>query len=597
MNSFVPVKFGKYLLLDKIATGGMAELYRAKLTGAEGFEKLIAIKKILHHLNTEDKLVSSFIDEAKLAAYLHHPNIVQIYDFGCMNDNYFIAMEFLFGKDLRFTIKRSLERGKPICLEHALYIVAQLLTGLEYAHTLHDFSGAPLCIIHRDIGPQNIFITFNGQVKIIDFGIAKAATQDTNTQVGTIKGKVSYMSPEQANGEVIDNRSDIFSVGIVLYELLTLTKMYEGDTFQILAKAREAMFKPAEAINGDLPREIYRILDKALAKDPDKRYQTSEDMCRDIETFMQDHSMRISQRDISIYMKDLFQGESDESDIRHVFTGESLKKESDDEGTLVTEERQITKVDKPRKRPPRLGPVRLFFYGTIFALAGMLYFYAQSDQGKAWIDRAMEPWIRSIIVSRLSSDHEKIQEGTLAVHDGRYADAISIFENILKDNPSTINKISTDYSRALTAQASELMSTDTRKAKAYLETSYGLNHENSETCFLLGKLYTVLKQNRNAVDFYEKAADLDPENPDIFFNMGYNYAQLDDYGKAKDMYRIVIDLAPPFVDQAYFNLALIQEKTGRHQDAVDNMKMALKVNPKNKNAIKFLNNLNLSPNK
>ncbi|MBU1172222.1 MAG: protein kinase [Proteobacteria bacterium] len=596
MNSFVPVKFGKYYLLDRIATGGMAELFRAKLTGAEGFEKLIAIKKILHHLNTEDKLVSSFIDEAKLAAFLHHPNIVQIYDFGCLNETYFIAMEFLFGKDLRFTLKRSIERGMSISLEHTLYIVSQLLRGLDYAHTLHDFSGMPLCIIHRDIGPQNIFITYNGQVKIIDFGIAKAATQDTNTQVGTIKGKVSYMSPEQANGEVIDHRSDLFSVGIVLYELVTSKKMYEGDTFQILAKAREGIFKPAKEINGELPKGIYRILDKALEKDPANRYQTAEDMCKDIESFMLDQSMRAGQRELSVYMKALFHGESDESDIRHSFTAESLK--GADESTLITEERDITRVDKKAKNQKRSFPlVRMAFYTLAFALTLSFYFYSQSDSGKVLINRGIDSLVGKSVVLKMTKDREAIQAGISSVEDKRYDDAVLIFEAILKVNPSSMSSISPYYSKALTSLASELMSSDIKKSRAYLEISYGLNPENSETCFLLGKLYTVLKQNRLAVAFYEKAAGLDPNNPDIYFNMGYNYAALDDYGRAKDMYKAVIDLAPTFLDQAYFNLALIQEKTGRHDEAVENMKMALKVNPKNRNAAKFLKKLNLSQNK
>ena len=201
MTTFQPVQFGKYILLDRIATGGMAELYRAKITGSEGFEKVIAIKKILPHLTREESLISSFIDEAKLAAFLQHPNIVQIYDFGEMEDSYFLAMEYLFGKDLKFIIEKSKEMQNPIELEDALLITTQICNGLFYAHNLKDFHGKPLNIIHRDIGPQNIFITFDGQVKIIDFGIAKAANQSTITQSDLIKGKVAYMSPETGPGK------------------------------------------------------------------------------------------------------------------------------------------------------------------------------------------------------------------------------------------------------------------------------------------------------------------------------------------------------------------------------------------------------------
>lgn len=598
MDASAPEKFGKYLLLDKIATGGMAELFRAKLTGAEGFEKLLAIKKILHHLNSEDKLVNAFIGEAKLAAYLHHPNIVQIFDFGCMNDTYYIAMEYLFGKDLRYTIKRTLERGIPIQLDHALFIVTQLLTGLDYAHTLNDFSGNPLCIIHRDIGPQNIFITYNGQVKIIDFGIAKAATQDANTQVGTIKGKVSYMSPEQAGGEIIDHRSDIFSAGIVFYELVTGKKMYEGDTFQVLAKARDAMFKPAEYIKSDLPKDVYRIIDKALSKFPDDRYQTAEDMCRDIDMFMMDKGMRVTQRDLASFMKALFEGESDEHDIGKNMSSESKKRPNEDEETLITESKEKTRIDPTRRRGrgEKYSLPRVAFFTLAFAATLFVYYFAQSEQGGHLINRAMDSLINKRIMLNIAHNNEAIKIAKQTLEDGNYDEAIEKYDDILSDSPSSINYISADYSKALTLKASNLIGIDINKAKAYLDTAYGLYPKNSETCFLLGKVYTQMKQNRKALDYYEKAAQIDPENPDIYFNMGYNCAVLDDYGKAQEMFKKVIALSPIFLDQAYFNLGLIQEKTGKHNEAVENMKMALKVNPKNINAKKFLKNIKLSQN-
>ncbi|GAB6094450.1 hypothetical protein JCM14469_07020 [Desulfatiferula olefinivorans] len=595
MTPFTPVKFGKYLLLDKIATGGMAELFLAKQTGAEGFEKFIAIKKILHHLNTEDKLVGSFIEEAKLAANLHHPNIVQIYDFGAMNETYFIAMEYLFGKDLRFTLKRSLERGMPISLDHALYIVTQLLAGLEYAHTFQSYGGEVLRLIHRDIGPQNIIITYDGQVKIIDFGIAKAANQDTNTQVGTIKGKVSYMSPEQAGGEVIDHRSDIFSAGIVMYELVTSRKMYEGDTFQILAKARERIFQPASVAAPGLPDAVYRILDKALEKDPASRYQTAEDMGRDIETFMLEKAMRVSQKDLSQYMKTLFQGESDESDIRKTLTGESVKQDDDEERTLVTRETEPTVNESSRINRP-VPKLRLFWFVTAFAAVLTFYVFSRTDRGRLWIDRVMEPVIAAGIVPDIRRDHERIAAGRTAVDEGRYAEAIRLFEDILAADAGALNLVAEAYSRALTAQGEAFFDTDPQKARAYLEVSYGLNPANGTTSFLLGKSHTLRNENRKALEYYEKAAAADPLNADIYFNMGYNYAVLDDYGKAKEMYTRVIDLAPPFVDQAYFNLGLIQEKTGRRKEAVENMKKALSVNPGNRNAARFLENLKRSRN-
>lgn len=270
MTVFQPTQFGKYQLLDKIAVGGMAELFRAKLTGVQGFEKLIAIKKILPNLTDEENLVTSFIDEAKLAALLHHENIVQIYDFGSMDDEYFIAMEFLFGKDLRTIRKNAKDRDLPLGMENILHIVSRICAGLDYSHNLKDLHGQPLNIIHRDINPQNILVTYEGQVKIIDYGIAKAASHNNKTRENLIKGKLAYMSPEQASGQVIDHRSDIFSTGIILYELLAVRRMFKGETMHILSLVREAHYDPPEEVIPDLPAKLNEILHRALAKDPDK---------------------------------------------------------------------------------------------------------------------------------------------------------------------------------------------------------------------------------------------------------------------------------------------------------------------------------------
>ncbi|OYV97485.1 MAG: hypothetical protein B7Z62_05930, partial [Deltaproteobacteria bacterium 37-65-8] len=307
MSSFQPTRFGKYLLLEKLATGGMAQLYRAKIIGVEGFEKFIAIKQILPHLAHEEELITSFIDEAKLAALLNHQNIVQIYDFGSMENSYFITMEFLFGKDLRAVNAKAREKGTPVSLENALYLISKVCAGLDYAHKLKDFQGKSLNIIHRDISPQNVFLTYEGDVKIVDFGIAKAASQSTITQVGMIKGKVAYMSPEQAAGKVIDHRSDIFATGILLYELVAGRRMFQGDdTLQILSKVREAEFTPLGTLKGGLPEKLYDIVAKGLAKEPEDRYQSLADMQADIEECIFRLNLRPSGRSMAEYLKILF---------------------------------------------------------------------------------------------------------------------------------------------------------------------------------------------------------------------------------------------------------------------------------------------------
>ena len=318
MRSNLPKRFGKYLVLDRIAVGGMGEVYKCKIIGDEGFEKLAVLKRTLPHLDVEEEVVKSFIEEAKLSALLQHPNIVQIYDFGTIDGAYFIAMEHLLGKDLNAVNEKAQEKHMTISLENILYIVSQICAGLDYAHKLNDSNGQKLNIIHRDISPQNIFITYEGEVKIIDFGIAKAACKSRGTRVGIIKGKAGYMSPEQAEGKVVDHRTDIFSTGILLYELVTGKPMFPGSFFQILAKMRDAEFEPPERITEDLPPRVYAILHRALAKEPSRRYQSASAMLADLEDCIHELSFRPSARKLSAYVKELLKDELESNGLNKV---------------------------------------------------------------------------------------------------------------------------------------------------------------------------------------------------------------------------------------------------------------------------------------
>ncbi len=581
-------KFGKYVLLDKVATGGMAELYRAKLTGAGGFEKLIAIKKILQHLNEEEKLVASFVDEAKLAAFLHHPNIVQIYDFGCMDDIYYIAMEYLAGKDLRYTIKKALEQDVKIELDVILYVIMCLCDGIEYAHTLKDFAGNPLHIIHRDIGPQNLIMTYDGQVKIIDFGIAKAATQTTSTQVGTIKGKVAYMSPEQAGGNVVDHRSDIFSIGIILYELLTRTKMYKGDTFEALAKARDAKFDSLAELNPELPDALYHIVEKALEKDPDLRYQSAHEMYVDIERFMSENSLKVSQRDLAAYMNELFLEESrtEECKIRKFIHPDANDNTEQDNNHF---DKYMAKEDGDEFQSTVNMNVS-FAKRIIKPIVSLLLLIIISVS--AYILFHDKVFLMAVPKSTEKNDSAvNIQTYEIMLKEKKYAEAATKIEAELLRQPGSEIALSGLYSKALTGIASGLQKDERNKSIELFEKAVRLDRSNSEAAIKLGSLFTKMKKNRKAIKYYTIASGFDKENPDIYFNLGYNYAIVNDYGKAREMYMSVVRLAPAFVDEAYFNIALIDDKIGRRKDAVLNLKAALKANPANKNAKKYLKRL------
>jgi serine/threonine protein kinase len=299
--------FGEYKILKKVATGGMAEVFLAKRVAMKGFEKLLAIKKILPQFSENEEFISMFIDEAKLAAQLNHRNIVQIYDFGNQQGSYYIAMEYVFGKDLRTILKKSRDKHQRLPLTQCAYIITEAARGLEFAHNLKDHYGKPINIIHRDISPQNIFISYEGDVKIADFGIAKAASQSTETRAGVLKGKILYMSPEQAWGKTIDRRSDLYSLGVLFYEMVADRKMVEADSeFSMLEKVRNAEVEFPPEIFEKIPKSLSHIIKKALEKDPGNRYQTAHEMRVDLENHLLTTKETLSEKMISDYLKDIF---------------------------------------------------------------------------------------------------------------------------------------------------------------------------------------------------------------------------------------------------------------------------------------------------
>ncbi len=377
MSASEPTQFGKYWLTDRIAVGGMAELYRGKISGDEGFEKAVAVKKILPHLAAEQDAVNYFIDEARLAALLQHPNIAQIYDFGRLEDSYFIAMEYLFGKDLKTVLHIAEERNLPLSLENALHITSRVCSGLDYAHNMKDLQGDLLNIIHRDVSPQNILITYDGQVKIIDFGIAKAASRITSTRSGVIKGKVAYMSPEQAEGLEVDHRADIFSVGILLYEMVTGRFMYDGDAMEILSRAREASFTRPERIVRDLPECVVLTLDTALSKDTHTRYTSCGEMLSDLEDCIYHLNFRPSDQKLAQYMKALFENEFESEEasmtraLRRVMPTDSAL-ETTDANRSGYQETMVLDTEAASPRPRRWVGAALVL---LILVAGVAFWY------------------------------------------------------------------------------------------------------------------------------------------------------------------------------------------------------------------------------
>ncbi len=302
----LPRQFGKYVLVRKIAMGGMAEIFKAKTAGAEGFEKDVVIKRILPHFTEDESFVKMFIDEASITSKLQHANIVQIFDFDVCEGSYYIAMELIEGVDLKKVIDVGLKSGKPLSIAQTVWIMMEISKGLHYAHT-KEYKGQPLNIVHRDISPHNAMVSYAGEVKLMDFGIAKAAQRSTKTMAGTVKGKVAYMSPEQARGKPLDGRSDLFALGIMLWEMLTGKRLFLGDSdFETLTNVLKNDPPPPSQINPKIPKDLDEIVKKSLMKDRDQRYANVEAFARDLTRWYYSNVTDLEAESLKRFMHEVF---------------------------------------------------------------------------------------------------------------------------------------------------------------------------------------------------------------------------------------------------------------------------------------------------
>jgi eukaryotic-like serine/threonine-protein kinase len=277
----------RYRVIEKLASGGMAEVFRAESAGLEGFKKQVAIKRVLPHLSEKKKFISMFLDEARLSAHLSHSNCVQVFDIGVGDNAYFIVMEYVDGADLKAVLETLKKQGRPLAIEEAVFIAIKICEGLCYAHELMDSEGRPFGVVHRDVSPPNVLMTKYGEIKIVDFGLAKASSQLEKSEPGIIKGKFSYLSPEAALGKEVDHRTDIFAVGIILWEMLAGRRLFLGDTdFATVKLVQQAAVPPMSQVNPKVPPDLDRIIQKALARDPVQRYQSARELALSLNDFL-----------------------------------------------------------------------------------------------------------------------------------------------------------------------------------------------------------------------------------------------------------------------------------------------------------------------
>lgn len=309
-------KLGQYTLLEKIAQGGMAQLFKAKTVDPNGFERLVVIKRILPHISADPEYVEMLVDEAKIAVNFNHGNIAQIYDLGRFNNDYFIVMEYVDGKTMSQIGKRLKEFHRPIPIDILLYCAIEICHGLSYIHNKKDGDGRSMGVVHRDISPQNIILSYSGNIKIIDFGVAKARVKTGKTESGVLKGKFAYMSPEQARSDTIDSRSDVFSMGILLWEFATGERLFKRKTnHETIQAIQKAKYDAPSTIRKNLPRAYDKVVKRALQKHPKHRYQDAADMAVDLEKLLYEINPDFKPVFAAEFIYKLFGPESDEKDL------------------------------------------------------------------------------------------------------------------------------------------------------------------------------------------------------------------------------------------------------------------------------------------
>jgi serine/threonine protein kinase len=572
MNRIEP--YGFYYLTKRIAIGGMAELFRARRkVGLEGFAKIFAIKRILPHLSNNRDFVSMFADEAKIAAQLTQQNIVQIFDFGRLDDTYFIAMEFVLGSNLRGIMEKTAQLDTRLSVNDSIFIITRAAIGLDYAHRKRDHRNRPLSIIHRDISPQNILVSYEGEVKLTDFGIAKAALTTSITKTGVLKGKVSYMSPEQARGQVVDGRSDIFSLGAVLYELLTYRKLFEGQSeLQILERLKDPQIEPPSCLNPDIPMELDRIVLKALATRLEDRYQSAEEMFTQCEAFLASQDAFPSTYGFRNFLRIIFRDEIEREE-------EEIREEFDRVRSLEIKEERTHHVTVGSTPPAShehsllrrgLGLFLRRKHMSIVTGALVLAFFLFLFLMPAPSRTSKKP--------PTADDH--VRYALFCFDRGRFDRAIEEFEKAFKMEPPYANRYRKQLAKVFLERGKANLPRKLDMAMNDFEAARSLNPGNHEVYCELGKAFMQCGKYEEALNQYEQSIAILGENPDAHFNLGYIFLVRKEYASAAREFEEVIKLKPPYLGDAYVNLGIARYNAGHLKEALMALTKALHVDPK-----------------
>ncbi len=640
MDQAHAVLYGDYYLTRKIATGGMAELFRALKIGAAGFEKLLVVKRLLPHLSADRELREMFLDEARLASQLNHTNIAQVYDLGQAQaadsgrpqaeTTYFIAMEYVFGKSLAEVIRGGQEQHRPLSVQNSVRIISNAAAALDYAHEKSGPGGEPLGLVHRDVSPQNILISYQGEVKLVDFGIAKALSSSTTTRPGTLKGKFSYMAPEQAKGEAVDRRTDVYALGIVMWEALTGKRLFAGESEAvILGKVISPQVPPPSAQNPDVPPELEAVCLKALAADPEQRFQSAAQMYEALEAWLHTLPNYPSSYSLRSHMLELF-GNNKERESQQISEEQTAVRKATEAGggggggggvqpaqpqaadaTQIYRSEQALAAEESRAAKGG-GKGRLLAVAAALVLAAAVAGYlllagpkpapppakpaqpaakapatqapaAKAPAGPAPKPTAPAPAAAEPLPPLVSQGRE-----ALAAH--RYGDALAALDQAVAAEPGLAPKVARDRARALLGLAADKVQGQPQTALADLERATELDPGWGEAFLQLGRVRTKLKMYEPALKAYQRAIDLGPRWRDVgYFNRGYILLEQEKYQQAAEAYMEVVKLDSPHTADAWVNLAVCHYKLGDPDAAEHDLREALAENPNHAQAQKYLN--------
>jgi serine/threonine protein kinase/Tfp pilus assembly protein PilF len=653
MTDFQPVSFGKYTLLERIGVGPTAEFYRATGADAKGRRHPVFIRRLFPHLCQDIEFADSFQEMARISSLLEHKNIIKVLDFGTVDGTAYVATEYLAGHTLRDLITTSREKGHPVDVGNALYIISLVCSGLAYAHAFHDAPESHTNTVHGNLSPQAVFITMDGHVKITDFGIQAENRYDRAGQLDMMKGKLAHMAPEQADGDTVDCRTDVFAAGILLYELVTGRDLFQGETMTLFSMVRQARFEPPQNIAKGLPPKVYKIIGRSLEKKPENRYQSAGAMLADLHQVLSTMASEAFERTLAHYIGTLFQAKGTPKKPT-VNMERPLKR---DKGTQTgptssshrkTRPASVPCATKGKQHAGKLRPglpvgrtgsampsskkriedlfskLRGVFRPTAVLRGdrkerrhfGSPSLIPQKDSENAraipiqpkiprkalWFAAVPAVLVLVMAVSMLSkrdspTDHAALAGSAVsdaavkALEAGNFQQAVFQFEQALAVEPEMRDALAQPYAQALEAQAATILKAEPDKAEQLLLTARGFDPASPQVHTRLGLLYINRKDYDKALDAYQKVVNLNPRQADAFFNLGYIYAVTKNYAKAQDMYTRAAQLSPAFLDEVLFNLAVVQQQLGKRSECIENLKRAVAINPENQQARKHLKTL------